>query len=372
MSEEKRPQSHLDAEEYGSEIAAHYKGSGLSRRDILKKVGLAGALAVPLAGALSAVGSTANPFEVGSAMAGTRKRGAGKLTMFASNCGLVPTWYAQGMKYQQYYCGLLGIDYTYADGELDPVKQRAKVENAAAKKWDIVHIDAVAQGTVTAPLKKMIAGGALVFQGPGEAGKPGEDYGYTGWVHQSSFQMGFLVASELFKKVGGKGTVIQTQGPAAAAPAQERNQGFQAALKAFPGMKLLTTDFGDWDPAKVQKQWETYVNRYPKIDVGYFHNDDMALAGYQVLKTRGRPAKPVLGGGAAMPEAIKAVQDGRFVATIRHSSARVHSYPVLIGYAMKMGAVGKPPKEIFIDGPLVTKDNAASIIYLQQDKLALI
>ena len=46
------------------------------------------------------------------------------LTMFASNCGLVPTWYAQGMNMQKHYSAIFGIDYTYADGQLDPATRQ--------------------------------------------------------------------------------------------------------------------------------------------------------------------------------------------------------------------------------------------------------
>jgi ribose transport system substrate-binding protein len=356
------------------EAAARYADRGLTRRQISKRVGIGALTLAPFAAVLAACGSSDDPKDVADQAAADTRTGK-KLAMFATNCGLVPTWYAQGMRIQKYYCDILGITYEYADGELDATKQRAKVENAASKTWDIVHIDANAPGTLSAPVKKMIGKGAVVIEGPGQMTRPGEDIGVTTWLHQSSHEMGFTVGTALFEAAGGKdaeGVAIMTRGPSAAIQVGERATGFKDAMKNYPGFKLVADDFGNWDPNKTQQLWEAYASRYKKIDVGYCQNDDMAFAAQKVMAGVNRASETKIGGCDAMPPAIKAVVDGTFVATYRHSSARVHSFPIFIGRALKMGAVKSVPRELKLDGPLVTKENAESITWLQQDNIYLI
>jgi ribose transport system substrate-binding protein len=372
-----RPQLGPEYAEHNREVreaAERYAERGLTRRQISKRIGLGALTLAPFAAALQACGSSSNPKDV-SQQAATDTRSGKKLAMFATNCGLVPTWYAQGMRVQKYYCDILGMTYEYADGELDATKQRAKVENAASKTWDVVHIDANAPGTLSAPVKKMIGKGAVVIEGPGQMTRPGEDIGVTTWLHQSSHEMGFTVGTALCEAAGGKdasGVAIMTRGPSAAIQVGERAQGFKDALKNYPGIKLVADDFGNWDPNKAQQLWEAYASRHKKIDVGYCQNDDMAFAALKVMKGVNRAGETKIGGCDAMPPAIKAVVDGEFVATYRHSSARVHMYPIFIGRAMKMGAVQSVPRELKLDGPLVTKENAESITWLQQDDVYLI
>lgn len=356
------------------EAIAGYAAKGLTRRQISKRIGLSALTLAPFAAVLQACGGSDNPQDVADDAAKDTRQGQ-EMTMFATNCGLVPTWYAQGMRVQEYYCDLLGIQYEYADGELDPTKQRAKVENAASKNWDIVHIDANAPGTLSNAVKKMIDKGAVVIEGPGQMTRPGEDIGVTTWLHQSSYEMGFTVGSALLEAAGGadgSGVAIMTRGPSAAIQVGERADGFKAALKNYPGFELVADDFGNWDPNKTQQLWEAYVSRYDKIDVGYFQNDDMAFAGLKVLQGVNRAGDTKIGGCDAMPPAIEAVQNDQFVATYRHSAARVHMLPIFIGRALKMGAVQEVPRELKLDGPLVTKENAESILWLQQDDVYLI
>ena len=76
--------------------------------------------------------------------------------------------------------------------------------------------------------------------------------------------------------------------------------------------------------------WETLLTKYPKIDAAFFHNDDMALAAYKVMQAKGR-TETKIGGVDAMPPAIKAVQAGEMLATVRNPSCRIHGGAIIAG-----------------------------------------
>jgi ribose transport system substrate-binding protein len=349
-------------------VEAHAK-RGMDRRDIIRRGGLAALLAGPLAGVLSACSSTENASDVAKAAGG--RRGAG-LKMLGSNGGLGVSWFAQGKQAMERCASDLGIQLDWVDGELNSQTQRAKLDNAVAtKSYDIAAISANEAGTCVPPVNRLSAKGTKVIQMISSIGGPQDKVQLFTSVEQSSYEMGFKVATALFEACGGKGTVIQTQGPAAFTGAQERARGFKDALKNYPGMKVLADDFGNWDTGRARDLWDTYLNKFPEITCGYFQNDDMAFAGLAALKAAGRLGKTRIGGCDAMPQAIKAVQQGTFTATMRHSAPRVHTYPVLIGLAAKLGAVKEAPKQVVVDGPVVTKDNAETLLFLQNSNLLI-
>ena len=139
---------------------------------------------------------------------------------------------------------------------------------------------------------------------------------------------------------------------------------------SFPVSQVLATDSADWDVAKTAQLWEGYLNTFPKIDAAFFHNDDMALAAASVMKAHGR-TEILIGGVDAMPPAIQAVVEGRMYATVRNSSCRIHGGAIVAGVAAARGPkTGLPiPKQIVIDGPIVTKANAPGMLWMEEQFL---
>lgn len=351
------------------EAVQYYAQRGASRRSIVKRIGI-GMLAAPVVGSvLAACASDEDP----KALAGELgKGGASKLKFLGTNGGLAATWYAQGKTAMEKWAGAYGISVDWVDGELNSQVQRDRLDDAAAQgKYDIAAIIANETGTIVQPVQKLIDAGTTVIQMVNQIAPEGQELDVLTFVEQSSYEMGLRVASALFEEAGGTGTVIETQGPAAFTGAQERHRGFEDALKAYPGMQLLTTDFGNWDVNRAQSLWESYLNKYSDITVGYFHNDDMALAGLQALKSAGRDGNTLIGGADAMPPAVEAVLDGRMFATARHSSSRIHMYPVVIGVAQKLGAIDTVPDKVIVEGPVVSTENAESVLLLEDDAILL-
>lgn len=355
-----------DYQEELKTVAGYYKDRGFSRREILKKTSYLVA-ASALAPVLAACGATASPSAAGSAAAGAGT--AQKLKMFATGEGLVISFVAEGKKTLEQYCQLFNVDLTYADGELDPTKQRAAVDNVADQKWDIAAVTPVEAGTLVDPFKKMAANGCAVIEQITPVGAPGTSYGALTICQQDSYEMGFKVTTQICQAANGAGTIIETRGPASHQGSIARNLGFNDAMKNFPNMQVLTSDFGNWDTTLVHTLWETYINRYPTITAAYAHNDDMALAIVDALTAGGR--KALVGGCDGMPSGIQAVKDGKLAATMRHSTVRLNMYAVVIGQAYKRGIVTSVPSKIVVDGLLVTPDNAESLIFLQQDGIFL-
>jgi ribose transport system substrate-binding protein len=288
-----------------------------------------------------------------------------------SNAGLQATWCAQGKRAAEHWGKLFNVDVTWFDGELSPTKQRKAVDNMATEKWDFVAIQALTEGTLTDPVNKMIAAGIPVISIDTLIAPYDQANVHTRLTPDNNF-MGTSVTQALVDAIGGEGNMVMTTGPLGFSAVQGRSKAFESVVKKFPKINVLDNAPGDWDVTKVARIWETWLNKYPKIDAAFFHNDDMALAAYNVMKTHSR-TKILIGGVDAMPPAIDAVLDGRMYATVRGSSARMHGGAVIAGVAAVLGGEktgpGGIPQTIVIDGPVVTKDNAAGMLWLEDHYL---
>src|SRR5918994_1646510 len=249
---------------------------------------------------------------------------------------------------------------------LDAVKQRAAIDNMASQKWDFVAIQAFGIGTLTQPVQKIISAGTPVIQ-MDTLIAPLDKINVHSFLAPDNEFMGSAVTQALVAKLGGKGKVIMTQGALGHTGAQGRAKGFQAVVKQYPGIEVLDTQPADWDVTKVARLWETLLTQHPQIDAAFFHNDDMALAAAEVMKRQGREGI-LLGGVDAMPPAITAVSEGRMHAPVRNPSCRIHGYAIIAGVAAVTAgekAGSGIPKSIVTDGPVVTKENAAGMLWMQ-------
>src|SRR6185312_7679578 len=273
--------------------------SSTTRRDLLQAAATAGA-ATALLGGLG-LSPAALAAEVG--------RSEKPLKAAFSNAGLQATWCAQGKQAAEWWGKLFNVEVTWFDGQLDAVKQRAAIDNMASQKWDFVAIQAFGIGTLTQPVQKMIDAGIPVIDMDTEIA-PLDQIKLHSFIAPDNEFMGASVTQALVNAIGGKGKMIMTQGALGHTGAQGRTRGFNSVIKKYPNIEVLDTQPADWDVTKTARLWETYLTKYPKIDAAFFHNDDMALAAYNVMKAKGRTDIKI-GGVDAMPPAIEAVSDGR-------------------------------------------------------------
>lgn len=331
--------------------------SSTTRRDLLVATASAGAAAALLGG-----------LGVDPALAAEVGRSTKPLKAAFSNAGLQATWCAQGKQAAEWWGKLFNVEVTWFDGQLDAVKQRAAIDNMASQKWDFVAIQAFGIGTLTQPVQKMIDAGIPVIDMDTEIA-PIDQIKIHSFIAPDNEFMGASVTQALVNAIGGKGKMILTQGALGHTGAQGRTRGFNSIIKKYPNIEVLDTQPADWDVTKTARLWETYLTKYPQIDAAFFHNDDMALAAYNIMKAHNR-TKILIGGVDAMPPAIQAVSDGRMFATVRNPSCRIHGGAIVAGVAAKVAGEktgpGGIPVSIVADGPVVTKANAPGMQWMEK------
>ena len=283
-----------------------------------------------------------------------------------SNIGLQVTWCAQGKQAAEFWGRLFDVEVTWFDGGLSTTQQRAALDEMASRDWDFVAIQAGEIDTLAAPVNRMIDAGIPVIDMDTLIAPLDRIAVHTFLAPDNEF-MGAAVTKALVDAIGGAGTIIMTQGALGHTGAQGRARGFESVIAQHPNIEVLATDPADWDPATVVRLWESYLDRYPHISAAFFHNDDMALAALEVMRARNR-TETLVGGVDAMPLAIQAVLDGRMYATVRNSSCRIHGGAIVAGVDAALApkkTPAAPPRQIVIDGPIVTPANAPGLLWME-------
>jgi simple sugar transport system substrate-binding protein len=114
---------------------------------------------------------------------------------------------------------------------------------------------------------------------------------YTTLIASDFVAEGKMAAEWLAKKMGGKAAIVELQGTPGSAPAIDRKKGFEGGINAFPEMKIIASQSGDFRRSNGKEVMEALLKKHGKeITAVYAHNDDMALGAIQAIEESG--AKP--------------------------------------------------------------------------------
>lgn len=339
----------------------------MSRREFLKKSAVATGLSVAtLSGLMTACGQA--PTQA-AADAPVNVPAEKKYRMATSELGMKCSWCARGADTVKFMGGILGVDVTVFDGELNIDTQRKQLEDAAAQDWSWIQIHPQAIDAFVDPVKAMIAKGIPVIDMDTRLVQDLSTLGVVTFLEPDNFFMGSEVTKILMAAIGSKGQIVHTQGPLGHTGAQGRTAGFHSIIDNLPDIELVDETPANWDIDLTRKIWDDLLIKYPDIVGGMFDNDDMALAAYQSIKAAGKEGQIKLVGVDGMEPALKAVLDGSLLATVVNPTGRVHEGAFWVGYNI---ATGKTPKEtvpafIRTDGPVIDKTIAPGILYLAEN-----
>jgi ribose transport system substrate-binding protein len=104
---------------------------------------------------------------------------------------------------------------------------------------------------------------------------------------------GRLGALWLFKKMGGKGNVVEMRGIAGVPADTDRHTGFMQAKKKYPGIHVVKQTFTSWQFANGGKQILDILNSGVKVDGVWTSGIDYTVV--NAFKTAGKSYVPVVG-----------------------------------------------------------------------------
>lgn len=143
---------------------------------------------------------------------------------------------------------------------------------------------------------------------------------------------------------------------------QERQDGFDRGI-AGSKVNVLDRQFGNWNRDDAFKVMQDYLTKYPKIDVVWCQDDDMAVGVLEAIEQAKRTDIQYIIGGAGSKDMIKKVLDGDKLVPVD-----VLYPPAMVGTALELTAAALLDNvpvsgNYILDATLVTKDNAESFYF---------
>ncbi|MCY1666052.1 substrate-binding domain-containing protein [Rhizobium sp. SL86] len=143
---------------------------------------------------------------------------------------------------------------------------------------------------------------------------------------------------------------------------QQRQDGFDKGI-AGSKVKVLDRQFGNWNRDDAFRVMQDYLTKYPKIDVVWCQDDDMAVGVLQAIEQAKRTDIKYIIGGAGSKDMIKKVMDGDKMVPVN-----VLYPPSMVGTAMELTAAAiydqVPVHGTYtLDATLITKDNAKNYYF---------
>ncbi|WP_433995731.1 substrate-binding domain-containing protein [Bradyrhizobium diazoefficiens] len=143
---------------------------------------------------------------------------------------------------------------------------------------------------------------------------------------------------------------------------QQRQDGFDKAISGS-NVKVLAKQFGNWNRDDAFKVMQDYLTKFPKIDVVWCQDDDMAVGVLQAIDQAKRTDIQYVIAGAGSKDMVKKVMDGDKLIPVD-----VLYPPAMVATAMELTAANfynqAPVRGSYIlDATLVIKANAKDFYF---------
>ena len=246
----------------------------------------------------------------------------------------------------------------YHNTNNDPLKQVADLDTCMAQKVDAIIVWPHSVAPLTPEIDKLHDAGFVVVG----LERTVNTHNYDSWVYLDyTAAMGDL-ASAVCKKLGGKGTVVETEGALGSSPQILRKVGFANGLKEkCPAVKIDYTAPTDYSRGQGYKVALDYLqgHRDQKIDLWFSHYTEIGFGVNQALKDYGRadiPHYSIVDGKVA----VEAVQKGVFAALAPWSP--LHGDLGLRAAIYKVTGRPVPKNILLVQPPLISEENAAEVL----------
>jgi ribose transport system substrate-binding protein len=259
----------------------------------------------------------------------------------------------------------LGMQVTSFFSPFDPALQAQQVDDAIARKFDILLMVMVSQHTIVPSLERAKKAGipVILITGPMD----GHDDLYLTYVGENPEEMGKMAGEITMRalKASGRdgGNVALITGSLEDGIAPRRVTGFKEAIASNPKIKIVAIEDAKWDTALSEKAAGQLFARFSGqggIDAIYGMADNQAVAVVAAAESAdvkvGQGAHDLIViGGSCQKGGIDGVKAGTIYATVNQVPGTTGEAAVQVAADYFNGK--KPGKAIYIPAEPVTKAN---------------
>jgi ribose transport system substrate-binding protein/inositol transport system substrate-binding protein len=243
------------------------------------------------------------------------------------------------------------------EGGNDIARQLSQIESGVNQKVNAIIIEPVSVNGVIPAIEAAMKAGIPVIVFNQRISDPGKA---TTFVGVSNDTLGELEMDAAVKSIGGKGNVALLLGPRGSDGQLGRSAGYAAVLAKNPDVKVVFEETANWTTEEALKLSENWLQTGTTIDAFVCQNDGMALGAVKAIEDKGLSGKIKVYGLDAVPDALKAVQEGRLTATVSQETESQSQKAIEI--AMKLYAGETVPAENLVEGGVIDRTNVANYL----------
>lgn len=259
-----------------------------------------------------------------------------------------------------------GMEVTVFTAIFDAALQAQQMDDAIARKFDLIAVMAAHENAVVPALARAKAAGIPVVM-VNNTPKAGAEEFYVTFVGQDQVAMGRVTGEAVLKalKASGRdgGKVALITGALQQGLAPHRVAGFREAMKANPKVQIVAVEDGKWATALSEKIAGQLYARYAAtggLDAVYGMADNQAVAAVRAAEAAGiavgsGPKQLIVVGSNCLKEGIDEIKAGKLYSSVTQipSDLGVATADTVNDYFNGK----KLPKQVLLATDLITKDN---------------
>nr|WP_074318285.1 ABC transporter substrate-binding protein [Micromonospora cremea] len=240
----------------------------------------------------------------------------GKITLGFSQVGAESGWRTANTTSIKEAAAAAGVELKFDDAQQKQENQIKAIRNYIQQKVDVIAFSPVVESGWDTVLKEAKDAGIPVILTDRSVDSADKSL-YKTFLGSDFIKEGRLAGEWLVeqkKTASGPVNIVELQGSAGAAPANDRKKGFAEAIAANPNLKIIASQTGDFTRAGGKAVMEQFLKANPKIDVLFAHNDDMGLGALEAITAAGKvPGKDItIITVDAVKDGMQALADGKF------------------------------------------------------------
>src|SRR5260221_1651914 len=179
-------------------------------------------------------------------------------------------------------------EMTIVSSGQDVEAQIAAMDNMISKGVDAIILDAATPDAFNAVIKRAADAGIPVISFDNVVTSPEAIV-----VNEDQVEFGGLMATDLVKRLNGKGNVVMVNGVPGTGVDEARQKGAMDVFSQYPAIKVIAKLEGDWDSGKAQSVMADFLATQPHIDGLWVQGGDPGVL--QAFKNAKLPFVPMAG-----------------------------------------------------------------------------
>lgn len=251
-------------------------------------------------------------------------------------------------------CDEWGWTYEIFDSKQDANTQIDQVRSIISQGFDAMTIQAVDNAALAPVVGEAADAGVIVVDHYGFA----DDLGISDKIYKVLFgqkESGVMQAEKYIELCGDEGEVAIIAGLTGADNAMQRTAGFMEVFDKHEGIKVVATEYCDWDTAKAQAAAENILTANPNLKAFIVQDDGMSKGVWNAIEAAGLQDKVVIASQGFYDYSIDYLKEDKFLFTITYPAGFFARDAMDVIKQVVDG--GSPERVMWLGMELVTKEN---------------